>query len=303
VHFHSVQRLTGSVIDACIAAGIPYFVTLHDGWWLSDRQFFVDANGMFTESPGPAALSRRRDNLERLNKAQRVLAVSDWVAQAYAQAGVRNVETLSNGLPERAPVPRRLRSNGALRLGHLGGIARIKGYHLLEAVLKRGAFSGLEVTVVDHRRPDGYERHEIWGATPVRVIGALKPHRVQEFYADLDVLVAPSVAPETYGLAVREALVAGLWVIASDRGAAAQAVTPGENGFVIDVSEAAPLIRVLESLDSRPDGYRKPPTRRPEVQSSAVQARALHALYLKEIHAASNRARPGPAIQAPPPGD
>ena len=290
VHFHSVQRLTGSVVDACIMSGISYLVTLHDGWWLSEHQFFVDAQGAFTGDERDAALVRRRDNLLRLSKARQVLAVSEWTAQAYAQAGVQNIVAVSNGLPERPQVARRLRSGGALRLGHLGGVARIKGYHLLEAALKRNAFSNLQVTVIDQHHSEGYERFETWGATPVRIIGALKPQRVQEFYADLDVLVAPSVAPETYGLAVREALAAGLWVVSSDRGAAAEAITPGENGFVIDVSEAAPLIRILDDLNRGPDRFRAPPKKLSVLQSSAVQARTLAAIYRDEIGAAAPRA-------------
>ena len=42
VHFHCVQRLTGSVVEATRDLGIPYMVTVHDAWWISDHQFLVD---------------------------------------------------------------------------------------------------------------------------------------------------------------------------------------------------------------------------------------------------------------------
>lgn len=51
VHFHSIQRLTASIVEACIEAGIPYVVSVHDGWWLSDYQFLFDENAV-PRTPG-----------------------------------------------------------------------------------------------------------------------------------------------------------------------------------------------------------------------------------------------------------
>ncbi|WP_413701737.1 glycosyltransferase [Psychromonas sp. KJ10-10] len=44
VHFHCVQRLTASVIEATKDNKIPYIITAHDAWWISDHQFLVDAD-------------------------------------------------------------------------------------------------------------------------------------------------------------------------------------------------------------------------------------------------------------------
>jgi glycosyltransferase involved in cell wall biosynthesis len=288
VHFHSIQRLTASVVDACLKAGVPYVVTLHDGWWLSDWQFFVDGQGALPghrqEAPPPgvsaqASAARKVFLGPRLAGAAATLAVSDWCARAYRDAGFAAVRSAPNGLPPHAPATRSPRREGPLRIGYVGGRARIKGYDLLEAALRRGRFEDLEAVIVDHQRPTG-ERHERWGRTPVRLRGPIAPEDMAAFYADIDVLVAPSIAPETYGLAVREALHAGLWVVCSDRGAVAEAVRPGENGFVIDVQDAEALIGVLEQMNQAPDRYRLPPAHRATPDWSTDQARMLASCYL-----------------------
>ena len=46
VHFHCIQRLTGSIIEATIEKNIPYWVTVHDAWWISDYQFLIDDKGI-----------------------------------------------------------------------------------------------------------------------------------------------------------------------------------------------------------------------------------------------------------------
>ncbi len=75
------------------------------------------------------------------------------------------------------------------------------------------------MTVVDHAHDGDYLREEVWGTTPVRIIGRVAQERICDLYADLDVLLAPSLWPESFGLVTREARTAGLWVVASDRGA------------------------------------------------------------------------------------
>ena len=45
IHFHCIQRLTASVLEATADQGIPYLVTAHDAWWISDYQFLVNEEG------------------------------------------------------------------------------------------------------------------------------------------------------------------------------------------------------------------------------------------------------------------
>ena len=74
--------------------------------------------------------------------------------------------------------------------------------------------------------------------------------RCQKFYSDQDVLIAPSIWPESFGLVTREALSAGLWVIASDAGALAEPIlnTQEKKGSVIQPNNLSDLVQALKDL-------------------------------------------------------
>jgi glycosyltransferase involved in cell wall biosynthesis len=77
------------------------------------------------------------------------------------------------------------------------------------------------------------------------------------FYADHDVLVAPSIWPESFGLVSREALSAGLWVIASDAGALADPIIKSDKpvGTVIRPNHLQDLIDAIEQLPGQLNKY------------------------------------------------
>ena len=101
---------------------------------------------------------------------------------------------------------------------------------------------------------------------------------MHEFYAQQDVLLAPSLWPEPFGLVTREALSAGLWVLASDRGAIGEEVSHGVNGWVIDVATPRDLFEVLSEIDSNPEKYLiSPPP--PNLRSANEQAQELLHIY------------------------
>ena len=100
-----------------------------------------------------------------------------------------------------------------------------------------------------------------------------------QLYGALDVLLAPSIWPESYGLVTREALAAGLWVVASDRGAIGQDVVQGENGFVVDVADHRSLVSVLAQIDADPARFSCPPAQRLSLRATQAQTEQLHGIY------------------------
>ncbi|MFX5634077.1 glycosyltransferase, partial [Acinetobacter baumannii] len=78
--------------------------------------------------------------------------------------------------------------------------------------------------MVDGSLEVGEHETLLWGTTPVTLRAPTPIGRVNELYASIDVLLAPSIWPESYGLVVREALHYRTWVVVSNRGALAQDV-------------------------------------------------------------------------------
>ncbi len=291
VHFHCVQFLTGSVVEACRAAGIPYVVTLHDAWWISTSQFLIDKDNLL-QKPSLRALGdgadtmaevdRRRFLGDQLAGASALLAVSETFAEVYRRAGFPQTRVVANGLsalfvdpPQRPPA----RGGTRVILGHIGGLSQHKGSHLLRLALEAAPFRNLEAVVVDHAMTPDERVGVVWGTTPTTIRGPAEQDGVRALYGDFDVLIAPSIWPESYGLVSREALAMGLWVVASDLGALGEDLTEGENGFRIGVRDARDLARVLDLIDAEPDKFRASPARRAVPRLASVQADDLVAIY------------------------
>jgi glycosyltransferase involved in cell wall biosynthesis len=299
VHFHCVQRLTATIVEVARHRSVPYVVTVHDGWWISDHQFLVDRGGSLclpgpdpladaAAEPRPAqSLARRLQLAALLRDARAVVSVSSQFAAIYAAAGIAGVRVIENGVPDMPVLPHVMRSDGRIALGHVGGRLTHKGATLVEAALRRNTYAGLHLTMVDMALAPAEEVDTVWGTTPVTLIGPCAQREVPALYARLNVLLAPSIWPESFGLVAREASRAGLWVVASDRGAMGADVEQGRDGFVIDVSTAAGLAGVLAAIDADPATYRRPPAAGSgPPRTMAAQAGELAALY-DEIAASS----------------
>jgi glycosyltransferase involved in cell wall biosynthesis len=295
VHFHCIQRLTGSVVDICRQNRIPYVITAHDAWWISDYQFLtdelnqiVDPSSGAVRPPPPTGIteSQSRNRASYLKSllagAHAVLGVSNRFSDIYRSTGAQNVKTVANGLPKLTVEAKRPSQDGRIRLAHVGNVTPHKGFPLVRQALMDGRFPHLRLTAVDHSRRPGETRTEIWGETEVDIIGPLSQDAMASFYAQHDVLLAPSLWPESFGLVTREALAAGLWVVASNRGAIGEEVIPDVNGFVVDVDTHLPLKQVFAELDSNRDRYsRSPPPSK--LRSSDDQARDLMSLYREVV--------------------
>jgi glycosyltransferase involved in cell wall biosynthesis len=297
IHFHCIQRLTASIVEIAFRRKIPYLITVHDGWWISDCQFFVDQDDIlrlpssdpFEGAPGPDiplldSIARRQRLACLLEGAAQVISVSDAFAEIYRRAGCGNVISIPNGVSQIPPAPRQKNTDGRLSLGHIGGRSAYKGATLVEAVLRTTSFDHLKLTMIDGTMEPGARSERIWGNTPVLLCGPYPQDQVAQLYASFDVLLAPSIWPESFGLVAREAQAQGLWVIASDRGAVAEGIRHGEDGFVIDVSDGRGLTEVLQKLDADVARYQAPPPReRAPMRAAADQGRELAELYRRFI--------------------
>ncbi len=283
VHFHCIQRLTTSIIDATRQRQIPYVITMHDAWWISKNQFVLDDFGtehFYHYQGNKADLPERAKRLRRtLFGAAAILPVSEAFGTLVEKAGVTNVQVIENGVSNLPNVIRQPSETGRVRLAHIGGASRHKGYHHVRNTLLTTEFNNLELLVIDHALSADVEIQEVWGNTPVTRRGKFSQDEVDQLYAQIDVLLAPSTWPESYGLVTREALAAGAWVVASDRGAIGSDVTPGENGFVVDVATHEGVKAALQTIDGDPERYLNAPASTPELRSVAAQVDDLTKMY------------------------
>jgi O-antigen biosynthesis protein len=248
VHFHSIQGIGVSAIQCCLQTDIPYVITLHDAWWLCDRQFMIDRRGRYcgqtridqdvcASCVEDFALNRHRTRLmsPALHGAAMLLAPSRFFADLYVANGFSNVRVNKNGI-RRPRVAKRLRRQGPLRFAYVGGNTEIKGIHLVKALFSEESHPGAQLVLVDNAlnlgRPS-YHSEDLAGMKNVEVVPAYTQDSIDDFFSDIDVLLFPTQCKESFGLTVREALARAVWVIATDAGGAVEDIIHGSNGLII----------------------------------------------------------------------
>ncbi|OEU63203.1 MAG: hypothetical protein BBJ57_11345 [Desulfobacterales bacterium PC51MH44] len=269
IHFHCVQHLTASMLEAAQECKIPYFVTLHDAWWLCDRQFMINSHGRDCEQvcvdplicsgcveDSDSLVTRRSYLVQQLEKANLLLAVSRYQQHLYKSNGFDNVVLNCNGVFKRDGVQRKAH-NGKLQMGYVGGVCIHKGYYFLKEVVENTNLRQSEIIVVDFDLQPGTVREETWGSTSVRFIPKIPFPEMASFYSTLDVLVAPSLWRESFGLVTREAIMNGVWVVAAKAGGLAEDIKEGIDGHVFRKGDKKELCAILGEIDNNPSFYQE----------------------------------------------
>ncbi|MGF6724942.1 glycosyltransferase involved in cell wall biosynthesis [Paraburkholderia sp. GAS41] len=283
VHIHCVQGIGATIIDVCKKEGVPVAVTLHDAWWICARQFMVTGANRYCNqvkidlnvcakclgNDGSANAYRQHKLARLLHSADMLLAPSAFFRDLYIANGFDESKIVidKNGVVG-ATQPREMRTTlpgGKLRFGFLGGIGPIKGYNLIKDVFSDLDRKDYELVLVDNALNLGHSsihasQWKIKG--DLKVIPAFTQATIDEFYARIDVLLFPTQWKESFGLAVREALIRDVWVVATDGGGVVEDITPGVNGDVIPLADDGTalkrsIIALLEDKD-RFIEYRNP---------------------------------------------
>lgn len=262
VHVHAVQGFGVGLLRICEERGIPYVLTVHDAWWLCDRQFMVQANDRYCFQktidlrvcrecvPMACHLEARSALMHHaLREAALVISPSETHRELYLTNGVDPERLVVNANGFRWPLrPRAPRTTGApLRFGFVGGTENIKGYGLLRKAVDLVERSNWSLTLVDNKLNLGFHSIDpaLWDiAGELRIRPAYTQEDMDDFYDEIDVLLFPSQWKESFGLTVREALARDVWVIATSPGGQAEAIEDGVNGTLIPIDNRPETLAV-----------------------------------------------------------
>lgn len=260
VQLHSIQTLGVTLGSVCKAAGIPYAITLHDAWWLCERQFMVTGEDKYCFQtwidPEVCArcvpdkdFNKQRTAIVRrgLFQADGLISPSHFFKQLYMDNGLDDERIFVNINGIKVPSSTYKRSpSKRIRFGYVGGATPIKGYELVRKAFCELPECGIELVMVDNTLNQGYSSVGAKGfnaENPVRIVPAYSQDTIDEFFSGIDVLLFPSQWKESFGLTVREALIRDVWVITTDAGGAVEDVVPEENGDVIPISNDSVYLR------------------------------------------------------------
>ncbi|MBE0575135.1 MAG: glycosyltransferase family 4 protein [Desulfuromonadales bacterium] len=144
-----------------------------------------------------------------------------------------------------------------LRIGFVGTLAEHKGAHVLvEAVRQIPRERAIEVLLYGNLEsyPSYAERLKAAAGDDPRVkfCGTFPNSEIGRVFANLDVLVVPSVWHENTPLIIYTAQAARCPVIASDHEGISEIVHHGKNGLLFPAGDALVLARLIESLYQDP---------------------------------------------------
>lgn len=228
VFIHNSEKIQAGPLNAAVNNGIRVVVHVH--------------NHLYDQWAGSEAkLSRLGRMLRPRLEGAAFIAVSRHMALELEAAGIPKdrIATIQNGLPDRIfELPPLERKKGSVVFA--GSRATQKGYHvLLEAVvLMREKMPGIMVDVygsqIKSRYADNCERYirENGLERNVRVIGPIGCEELWKVFGESDVLLAPSIWSEPFGLVAAEAMCRGMMVVASNRGGLPEVV--GDCGFIVE---------------------------------------------------------------------
>jgi glycosyltransferase involved in cell wall biosynthesis len=206
-----------------------------------------------------AILQERYDlHMRAITANRRILVPSEYVRIQYASNGYppEKITVIPLGVniarsPHKAPP-----HPNQIIFGAVGSVIWTKGIHVLVKAFRQNSANNIRLQIFGREdlSPDySREVREMAANDPhIEFMGPFPPNQREEIYGRIDVLVTPSIFPETFSLVAREALLAGKPVIASRVGALAEIIVDQVNGFLFDPEDDQELARIITEIANNP---------------------------------------------------
>lgn len=249
---------------------------------------------------GADAFQRRREaNVERLDRADRLIAMSHRLAEIYAQLGVdpSRLSTMQLTLAHIERLrPRRRRAGRPLTFATLAGFESVaKGARLLleaMALLSDQAATGRARLLV-FGRTDRRFAEESAQLAGVEVRGSYAPDQLDAMLDEVDVGIMSSIWEEAYGYAGMEFLAKGVPVIANAIGGMNEYARDGESGWLNRSCSAAELAQIMRTIIERPEQVDDLNAKLLASRGSIVKPLARHAEEMDAVYREVIEARRG----------
>jgi glycosyltransferase involved in cell wall biosynthesis len=322
-HVHHLTGMSTDSLQALADAAVPTVLTLHDYWLFCPRgQMFHHREEACEEATverctgclsatfpwwidaqnGPERIAALHDRARAaLALPQRLVVPSARALPPFVALGVarERFTVVENGVDVEAllDLPDPGVGPGPLRVGYLGTVMPSKGLHvLLEAAarLPAGAVR-IEIhgNVVPYHGDQSYATkcfQRLQPGADVHYHGPYGLGELRRLLAGIDVLAAPALWHEAFGLTVREALAAGRPVLVSRVGGLQDAVEDGVQGRILPPGDVAAWADALHGLAADPRLVRRLSAgARSRARGFAAMAADLLAVYAEAQQAAGRQ--------------
>ncbi len=319
VHFqHTWHALPFRLLPLAKETGSTVCLTLHDFWFLCyQTHLYPERDRALCSGPESAekcarclfrnaGIDAERDRIEaatgfmqaRAGAARTALDACDvvtgpsrYLVDKYASFGFRpgRIELAPLGLE---PVDRpAITRDPRLTFGFLGAFAPLKDPEILVRAFRR-VRGDARLLLFGKGTKDGNESVEraIAGDPRIGWPGPYAPRDLGRVLAQLDVVVMPSRV-ENYPLVAREALAAGVPVIASRVGGLPEIVEDDRNGLLFEPGNEDDLAQLLQHLVDHPEELERLRRGIRPVKDMQTDAREWLARYRAHLRAQPSRSR------------
>jgi len=310
LHCHCLQDVGAGTIEAAKARDLPVILSLHDYWWICERQFMTRPDNRYCGQV-PVTLAACHGCVANMSAARtrqatlfRQAAQADIVTypshfaldlcEASGLAPGRGV-VWTNGVHPPGPAftdqqARRRNCDPRIAFGYLGGPSPIKGWPDIRAAFAGMTRDDFRVVLADGSPDKNWWHKQTFTDLPGEweVAPRFAQSRIDRFYARIDVLLFPSQWKETFGLAIREALARGIAVIQTDSGGTTEHAARDPGAFIPIDAGPGPLRQRIEATLNKPRPCPSPlPMLSFDDQAAAFEDMA-RALWRREVEDAGD---------------
>ena len=224
------------------------------------------------------------------------IAPSSFLAEKMIEFGLpgKRMVVSDNGMRTDLVLPFRRKRSTAVRFGYVGTLVAHKGLHVLLDAFRRlrsGARANrAELKIFGNPRwfPDYVKQLQAMiTADGVQFLGEFENTEVQEVFAELDVLVVPSLWWENSPITIHEAILTETPVIAANFGGMAEFVKDEENGLLYRVGDAEDLARQMARVVEDPSLLDRLRTPVVPIKTIEEDAATMERRYLELVEARS----------------
>lgn len=207
--------------------------------------------GVPLDRPSPWMIERE---LREYNLADRIVVLSSFAKRTFEAEGVpgSKLQLLPLGVDVRAFRPtseaierrqRRLRTGEPIKVLYVGALSYRKGLFDLAAAVKAVAGEPFRFVLVGPITPEAAGlAAQLQGHADI--VGKVAQHELPAVYHDADVFLFPTIE-DGFGLVLTQAKAAGLPIISTPNCAALDLVSPGVDGWIVPIRDAAAIVERL----------------------------------------------------------
>ncbi|NNV07973.1 glycosyltransferase [Geobacillus sp. C56-T2] len=311
VNFQHLSDMGASLIGIAKDKGIPTILTLHDYWIICPLKFLMNRHFHLCSGPNLGAKCvecfcdfRENDEIRKKllqesllrfsyikdtlkQKTDLIIAVSKSVQTKLLEEGInpKKIKVIYPALKTKTQITKKDYLNKRIVFGFIGGLYIIKGPHVLI-----DAFNSLQENNTElHIYGDSSSqfRREVLekmvnSDKVVKFKGKYTPEDLDSIFSTIDVLVVPSVCPETGPLVVQESLRYRVPVIASNIGGIPEYVR-NEYGALFEPGNSKELANIMTTIIKQPSIVQKWVDNIPQFPSVERFVEEVQNIYLEVL--------------------